>query len=132
VLTPRGRAAARAARFIRYVMMLRVLRLARLLGKVPSVAFIARTFLSMLPSLSNLLKVLFCIIYVFAALGVAVFGGSINTDPANPRNASLANSDFGQANYYPNNFNDLFSGFVTCFECARGRPTSRTRPHPPI
>ena len=101
---------------IRYVMMLRMLRLARLLGKIPTVAFIARTFLSMLPSLSKLLKVLFCIMYLFAALGVAAFGGVINTDPTNPRNTSLAESDFGQADYYANNFNDLASGFVTCFE----------------
>ena len=81
---------------IRYVMMLRMLRLARLLGKIPSVSFIARTFITMLPSLSNLLKVLFCIMYLFAALGVASFGGIINTDPTNPRNDTLKQSDFGQ------------------------------------
>lgn len=104
------------ARAIRYVVVLRILRLARLLGAIPSVAFIARTFIAMLPSLTNLLKLLFCIMYLFAALGVAAFGGLINTDPANPRNETLMASDFGQANYYANNFNDLASGFVTCFE----------------
>ena len=34
--------------------------------------------------------------YLFAALGVASFGGIINTDPENPRNDTLQASDFGQ------------------------------------
>ena len=56
-------------------------------------------------------------------LGIALFGGRINTDPQRPQEIggpavtdALAASDFGALGYYPNNFNDLASALVVCFE----------------
>lgn len=59
---------------------------------------------------------LFCMLYAFGALGVFCFGGLVNTDPQRGEYERLQASSFGEADYYPNNFNDLASGFVTCFE----------------
>ena len=69
------------------------------------------------------LELVFCIMFFYAQIGVALFGGRINTDPDRPEaiggpsvTNELANSPFGQAAYYPNNYNDLASGWVVCFE----------------
>ena len=80
------------------------------------VRFVSETFLKMAPEATQLLKLLFTLVYAFAALGMSLFGGLITTDPDEAQAALLAKSSFGQAGYYPNNFNDLASGFVVCFE----------------
>jgi len=54
--------------------------------------------------------------YTFAVAGVQIFGGVINTDPSSPYADAVAATDFGQLDYYANNFNDMASGMVTLFE----------------
>jgi hypothetical protein len=44
---------------------------------------------------------------------VQLFGGRINYGP---QKEVLQASTFGELNYYANNFNDLASGMVLCFE----------------
>ena len=57
-----------------------------------------------------------CIVFAFAALGVELFGGLINRDPAAPQYAILNQTDFGAAEYWPNSCNDLASCCVVNFE----------------
>jgi two pore calcium channel protein len=104
------------ARFIRIVLLLRLLRLLRLLSWSPHVRFVASTFVAVLPDARAILMLLFVLLYAFSALGLELFGGMINHDTARPQAALLANTSFAEANYYANNFNDLASGVVTCFE----------------
>lgn len=104
------------SRIIRYVLALRLLRLLRLMGSVRQVRFISATFVSMLPAAGQVACLLFVLMYIFSALGMQLFGGLINRDPTQPQAALLANSSFGESDYYANNFNDMFSGFVLCFE----------------
>ena len=104
------------ARFIRLVLSLRLLRLLRLLNLSSQVRFVASTFVTALPDASKLLQMLFVFFYLYSNLGCVIFGGLINLDPTRTEAARLENSAFGQANYYANNFNDLASGMVTCFE----------------
>ena len=47
---------------------------------------------------------------MFSVLGTQLFGGVINTDPKSHYSKVLAATDFGQAGYYANNFNDMPSG----------------------
>ena len=61
-------------------------------------------------------RLLFVLMYAFSALGTQLFGGLINRDPTRPQAALLGNSSFGASDYYANNFNDMASGFVVCFE----------------
>ena len=56
---------------------------------------------------------LFVIMFFFSTLGGQLFGGKINYGPQLP---ALAGTKFAKANYFANNFNDLASGFVVCFE----------------
>ena len=104
------------ARFIRLVLLLRLLRLLRLLHWSPQVRFVASTFVAVLPDANRLLKLLFVLLYFFSALGMAIFGGAINLDPARSEAQILAKTDYFAADYLANNFNDLASGVVTCFE----------------
>jgi hypothetical protein len=45
-----------------------------------------------------------------------IFGGLITTNPTDPNYAKLNATDYGRSGYYANNFNDMWSGFVTLFE----------------
>ena len=72
---------------------------------------IGRTFILILPKAANLLLVLVCVMYLFSAVGMACFGGLINTDPDSPwPSDKLVGTAFEDALYYPNNFNDMLSG----------------------
>lgn len=102
--------------WIHYVQMIRLLRILRLLFLVNSFRVIVRTFVRMLPDAVAIIKVFLCVMYIFAVVGVQLFGGVINTDPTSPYSAKLASSDFGEADYYTNNFNDMPSAMVTLFE----------------
>lgn len=62
---------------------------------------------------SFLLLVLVVWIYVFAGLGMRIFGGAITH--VGEKGERVAASQFGQAEYYPLNFNDIPSGIVTAF-----------------
>ena len=98
---------------IRYVLALRLGRFGRLLGKLKEVRTVVATFVKMLPAAAKLLKVLFVALFFFSTIGMQLFGGLINYGPSY---ATLQSTSFGTANYYANNFNDLASGFVVCFE----------------
>uniref|UniRef100_A0A7S0P2Y0 Ion transport domain-containing protein n=1 Tax=Calcidiscus leptoporus TaxID=127549 RepID=A0A7S0P2Y0_9EUKA len=97
------------------------MRLARLLVYVPPFHKVLRTFALLLPSAAQLLSTMSVLLYCFAVLGMACFGGVITTDTSGARisadaAARLAASSFATSHYYPNNFNDLASSIVTLFE----------------
>ena len=104
------------ARLIRFVLLMRLLRLLRLLSWSPHVRFVSSTFVATLPQAGRLLQCLFVLLFFFSALGVELYGGRINLDPQRPEFAKLANTTYAANGYFANNFNDLFSGAVTCFE----------------
>lgn len=72
---------------------------------------IITTFVRILPASISLLTTLLALMYIFASLGVQLFGGLIYHG-----NLKLSGSAFHQANYYANNFNDMASGMVLLFE----------------
>ena len=107
---------------VRAVISLRMLRLLRLLRKVSAFRVIVATFLRVLPAATVQIKCISLLIFVFACVGLHLFGGIITTDDTSgvvitPEQAhALADSDFGTSGYYANNFNDLPSGCITLFE----------------
>ena len=117
------------ARIIRLTLLLRLLRLLRVLDNLSIVRFVSSTFVATLPEARKLGRMMFVVVYFFSALGLELFGGKINTDPGQPEPALLANTSFASSDYYPMNYNDLASGFVTCFSLVRAR--SRGAPPPP-
>ena len=106
---------------VRVVLSLRLLRLCRLLLYIPAFRVVIFTLVSLLPAASQLLFAFLWGIYLFSVLGMQLFGGIITRDTTGAiispsQAAALAASQFGEAGYYPNNFNDLPSGAVTLFE----------------
>eukprot|EP00935_MAST-01C_sp_MAST-1C-sp1_P001596 g1596.t1 len=103
-------------RIITYMWLVRFTRLSRCLRRIKRFEVLMLTLESLVYPAGRLLRLLFCIFFLYSVLGMQIFGGMITTDPDNPYNAMLNATDFGGANYYPNNFNDLWSGFFTLFE----------------
>lgn len=101
---------------LRRVMALRVLRLLRTLVHVPFLPPIVGTFMRMLRPAGTLLSLMITVMYFFATLGVQLFGGLVNKDGERREYALLNEVAFGQAGYWPNNFNDIMSGIIVCFE----------------
>lgn len=70
---------------------------------------------------SKLFQTLALIMFIFAAVGMQLFGGKITTDVSGmvvtrAQAEALAASPFGESGYLPNSFNDMPSGMVTLFE----------------
>ena len=101
---------------IRLTSTVRLLRVFGLLFNLGEWWTVVCTFVRVLPAASKLLCTSFLLMYTFSAAGVYLFGGAINTDPASPQFAALKGSPFGASDYWANNFNDMLSGMVLCFE----------------
>ena len=70
------------ANIIRYVLIGRLLRLLRLLSVVPGFGRIFGTLRRIVPTCVTFFGMLWCIISMFAALGVTLFGGLIHIGSA--------------------------------------------------
>eukprot|EP00934_Nitzschia_sp_Nitz4_P005854 Nitzschia sp. Nitz4//scaffold205_size38804//23986//26605//NITZ4_007646-RA/size38804-processed-gene-0.7-mRNA-1//1//CDS//3329541519//5844//frame0 len=103
------------SRLIRFVVMARVFRLGRLLMIIPAFQTLGNITSEILPGASEILLLLFFLMYWFAALGVVLYGGLITRDPANPLSEALLGNDFSDNDYWANNFNDLMSGMNVLF-----------------
>lgn len=101
---------------VRYVSMLRLLRVIRLLWRLKPFELVGGTFIRMMPQAYAMAKVVGLALYIFSVLGCQLFGGVINTDPANEYGQRLKGSAFAEARFWANNFNDMFSGVVLLFE----------------
>jgi two pore calcium channel protein len=107
-------------RVITYMWLIRFTRLSRCLRHVRRFDVLIRTLLLLLPSAGRLLRLLFCIFFLYSVLGMQIFGGLITTNPTDPNFAKLNSTAYGSSNYYANNFNDMYSGFVVLFELLVG------------
>jgi len=101
---------------IHFVLVFRVLRVLRLLASVPGFRVLMTTLGNILRNAKGLVLAMGVIVYIFAYLGMELFGGVINTDPHSKYSGPVRESDYFRANYTPNNFNDLPSAMVTLFE----------------
>lgn len=100
---------------IRYILTIRVLRLVRILVAMPPFQVIGTTLLNILPATLRIGIVLFCVMYIFAAIGMQCFGGMINRDPNTLYSHRLEGTVFAKHLYWANNFNDMVSGMNVCF-----------------
>lgn len=103
-------------RLIRFVVMARVLRISRLLIRVDQFRTIAIISIDVVSRAKMIFLLLFIIIYIWAALGVQIFGGLITRDPDDPNSYLLSGSDFAESNYWANNFNDMFGAINVIFD----------------
>jgi hypothetical protein len=103
------------SRLIRLIVMARVLRLVRLLTAMKGFQLIGTISADILPAAGCVVLVLFFLMYFFAALGMYLYGGTITQDPSNPLAFSILGTDFSNAGYWANNFNDMLSGLNVLF-----------------
>ena len=59
---------------------------------------------------------MFCIVYAYAALGVALFGGKVNMIKGDPRHEQLVSMAYGENGYWTINLNDMPSGMMLMFQ----------------
>jgi len=109
------------ANAIRYALLLRTLRLIRFVTILPAFRRTTDSLSVVLPRAFELLKTITFIGFVFAALGLVLFGGRITTDPNNKHSQQILRRapDFATAadvGYYTNSMNDVGSAMITLFE----------------
>ncbi|KAF0717242.1 Aste57867_2414 [Aphanomyces stellatus] len=98
---------------VKILLVARCLRLLRLLVRIKRYRVFCITWIRLLPFGKNVLLCMFCVMYLFALLGMQLFGGLISPDVMV---SQFPSSPYTQANYTANNFNDVASGIVTLFE----------------
>ena len=96
-------------KWLRFAALLRLLRLLRLFVALEQFRVIGSTLNEISPVVARVASVLGCTLFVFAAVGVEVFGGKISTDPGSAYFQRLEGSDYAKNGYYANNFNDFSS-----------------------
>ncbi|KAL7534858.1 LOW QUALITY PROTEIN: hypothetical protein ACHAXR_006128 [Thalassiosira sp. AJA248-18] len=101
---------------IEFVVMVRVLRLGRLLFSIPRFRLFGAISVEIIPAATSVFVVLLFISYLFASIGMLLYGGVITRDPTNPYALSLLEAEnFVESKYWANNFNDMFSGMNVLF-----------------
>ena len=95
----------------REFLLMRFLRVFRFVLQIKRYRAICATSIQLLPAAMDLIIIMFCVMYLFAAVGIQLFGGKIHR-----LNPLLSHTTFAQNNYFANNFNDMFSSFITLFE----------------
>lgn len=100
---------------VTYPLFLRLARLLRHTKSWPQFKAIGTTFTTILPAMVTLLVMQFTITYLFAVLGVQLFGSRVTLDTSSRDYAILANSLFAQRDYWDFNFNDMWSATTTLF-----------------
>ncbi|XP_014668739.1 PREDICTED: two pore calcium channel protein 1-like [Priapulus caudatus] len=106
------------------LLVLRVVRLTKTLSNYERFHVILSTMVSILPSILTYGSVIFVFYYIYAIIGMEVFGGLITYhgyDGLNDTelfcgNAKLEGSEFYTLRYCNNNFNDFLSSMVVLFE----------------
>ena len=92
------------------VIFIRLLKIISLLYEIKVLRIVIETIRNMISPLIGLIGVLSIIFYVFALIGMLIFGGKIKRDsPEIIYDTSIPN------NYYLNNFNDFGTSLVTLF-----------------
>ena len=103
------------SRVIRYIVMTRVIRLVRVIMSMKRFRVIGEIWYEIMPFAADVMMLLFFIMYIFAALGMELYGGMVTRDPSNKLSYLILNTDFSENAYWANNFNDLISGMNVLF-----------------
>jgi len=81
------------------------------MGEIKRYRVIMSTPWQLLPALATYAAIQFMLFYIYAIVGMDLFGGLIRED-----NPDLVGTVFADSGYYLNSFNDVFYAYVTLFE----------------
>jgi hypothetical protein len=97
-------------RLYEVIVFIRMLKLMTLLYEVKTMRVIFETIKNLIGPLNNLIIVMLTIFYVFAEMGMIIFGGKIKED-----SSEIVHDSSIPDNYYLINFNDLMSSLITLY-----------------
>ncbi|CAJ1348530.1 unnamed protein product [Effrenium voratum] len=95
---------------LRTLLMLHISRAVCLVQHIKPLRYLVAMVAHLVPVYHQLGLLLFLVYYIFATLGIQLFGGLIYEG-----NEALAPTGFAAGEYWPLNFNDFPSGMVTLF-----------------
>jgi hypothetical protein len=93
------------------IIIIRVLRLAVYLDEIKNFRIIMETMKSLLTPFWSMISVMFSIFYIYAVLGIKLFGGKVDFD-----NEAIRNNDSTPDIWALNNFNDFPNSYLVLFE----------------
>jgi hypothetical protein len=93
------------------VVIIRILRLAVYLDEIKTFRIIMETLKSLLTPFWSMLSVMFSIFYIYAVVGMALFGGKVDFE-----NEAIKNNDSTPDIWALNNFNDFANSYLVLFE----------------
>ncbi|XP_068682209.1 two pore calcium channel protein 1-like isoform X2 [Montipora foliosa] len=115
-----------------FLMVLRVLRLVKVMGTIKRFQVIIGTIMQIGPAMSTYGAIMFVLYYIYAIVGMEVFGNLIKTEGSYPSvngnetdggnltefcgNIKLKDSDFYADRYCNNNFNNILRSFKVLFD----------------
>jgi hypothetical protein len=95
--------------------VLNALRLVRLLTAMKRFQLLGVVSPEILLAASTVFMLLFLLMYLFSAFGVALFGGLISRNPKNELSYLILGTNFSDNEYWANNFNDMLRGMYVLF-----------------
>jgi len=98
-----------AIRFFELIIFIRLFKLINLMYELKISRIIIETLKNLVYPIFQLITVIMVIYLVFALIGMAMFGGVIR------KNLEIFSDNTNNGVYYMDNFNDMFSSFVTLF-----------------
>ncbi|CAH3122341.1 unnamed protein product [Porites lobata] len=115
-----------------FLMVLRVLRLVKIMGQIKRFQVVVGTVMQIGPAMGTYGAIMFVLYYMYAILGMELFGGLIKSESSYPSsdsngtseenvtefcgNIKLNGSDFYADRYCNNNFNDILRSFKVLFD----------------
>lgn len=109
---------------LKFIQMLRLLRLLKALNEIPAFKVTVATISRMVTSCGDVAMMLFLVFYLWSAIGVQCFGGELYDENTRFVNKTwvhqtvadgAAAAGYFESGYQSLNFNDMLTGFVTCF-----------------
>ena len=96
--------------FVRVLLLLRALRFFDFLGKVRQFRLLFSTASRLLSMIASVIGVFLVMFYLFATIGMLIFGGSVTAN-----NPKVMVTEYGTSGYYCYSFNDFINALVTLF-----------------
>lgn len=96
-------------------LMLRMVRVLRILQSFPEYNRIISTIVTVLPAVFRFFMILLVVIYMYAILGMELFGNRMS-GKSNEGNMDFFQSSYHRLDYYANNFDTFPRALVTLFE----------------
>jgi len=107
--------------FLEIILILRLLRLLKLFSNIQRFRVVITTIMNITPSLMTYATLILTVYYIFAMIGMEIFGNKIMFNPndldfKNCSNALLIDTEFAKLNYCKNNFSSFLNALVLMFE----------------